>query len=196
MAFIAAALHPASAQADVLQIGEDGAVTWRRHTHAVTWQGDQPAAIPLAPQEQGLGSTPSAYAAITASAAAASGISTALLEALIWQESRWHPFARSPKGAIGLGQLMPATAQAMGIDPRDPQANIRASARYLRQQLDLFGGNVELALAAYNAGPGRVQRAGGVPAIAETRSYVRAITSHLNASLNGPDQGTQTHARP
>lgn len=183
-------LIPSHAQADVLQVAPDGTIAWLRRTHAVGWE-----AKPTTPAKPAPG-TPPAYAAVTASAAAANGISPALLEALIWQESRWHASARSPKGAVGLGQLMPATARAMGVDPADPQANIRASARYLRQQIDRFGGDIELALAAYNAGPGRVMRAGAVPAIPETQGYVRAITDHLNTALTASPQGDRPHVRP
>jgi hypothetical protein len=106
-------------------------------------------------------------------------LSPALIEALVWQESRWNPGATSPKGAHGLAQLMPGTARQLGVDPRDPAANLEGGARYLRQQLDTFGGDVERALAAYNAGPKRVLAAGGVPRIAETRAYVAAILARL-----------------
>ena len=114
-------------------------------------------------------------------AAAAANVSPTLLSALVWQESRWNAQALSPKGAMGLAQLMPATARYLGVNPADPVANLNGGARYLRQLLDQFDGNVEKALAAYNAGPGRVRSAGGVPAIAETQNYVvvdRASHSH------------------
>ena len=78
---------------------------------------------------------------------------------------------------------MPATARAMGVDPRDPAANLDGGARYLRIQLDTFGGDVEQALAAYNAGPGRVRAAGGVPRIAETKAYVAAIMARMSQGL-------------
>lgn len=102
-------------------------------------------------------------------AACARGIPTPLLDALIIQESRYQPTVVSPKRAYGYTQLMPGTAQAMGVDRFDPIDNLHGGARYLRDQLDRYG-RVELALAAYNAGPGRV--ADKVPAIAETRDYV------------------------
>ena len=112
-------------------------------------------------------------------AAAAANLSPTLLSALVWQESRWNPSAISPKGAIGLAQLMPATARDLGVDPADPVANLKGGARYLRYLLDAFDGDVEKALAAYNAGPGRVRNAGGVPAIAETRAYVASIVRRI-----------------
>ena len=98
-----------------------------------------------------------------------------LLDALIWTESRYNPFAVSGAGAAGLGQLMPATARELGVANRfDPRANLWATARYLRQLLDKFG-VVHLAVAAYNAGPGAVERAGGIPLNGETPSYVRKV---------------------
>jgi soluble lytic murein transglycosylase-like protein len=106
-------------------------------------------------------------------------ISPTLLEAVIWQESRWNELAISPVGARGLAQLMPGTAREMGVNALDPMANIEGGARYLRLQLDRFGGNIEKALAAYNAGPGRVERAGGIPKIRETQAYVAAIMARL-----------------
>jgi soluble lytic murein transglycosylase-like protein len=128
---------------------------------------------------------PQQYAAALAQAAAAANIIPALLAALIWQESRWNPGAISPKGAIGLAQLMPATARYLGVNPADPVANLNGGARYLRQLLDQFDGDVERALAAYNAGPGRVRSSGGVPAIAETRNYVASIVRRISISTGG-----------
>jgi soluble lytic murein transglycosylase-like protein len=107
-------------------------------------------------------------------------LSPALIEAVVWQESRWREGAVSPVGARGLAQLMPGTAREMGVDPDDPLANLEGGARYLRQQLDRFDGDVEKALAAYNAGPGRVERAGGIPRIRETQVYVAAVMGRLS----------------
>lgn len=107
-------------------------------------------------------------------------LSPTLIEALVWQESRWRPGAVSPAGARGLAQLMPGTARQMGVDASDPHANLEGGARYLRMQLDAFGGDLEKALAAYNAGPGRVQRANGIPAIRETQNYVASIMMRLS----------------
>lgn len=112
------------------------------------------------------------------SAAARYGLDPNLLTALVWTESAFRPDAVSPAGAIGLGQLMPGTAAGLGVDPNDPVANLDGAARYLRQQLDRFG-SVDLALAAYNAGPGRVERSGGIPNIAETQAYVRIVSSRF-----------------
>jgi soluble lytic murein transglycosylase-like protein len=98
-----------------------------------------------------------------------------LLDALLWTESRYNPLAVSHVGAAGLGQLMPATARELGVTNRfDPVSNIDGAARYLRQMLDRFG-VVHLALAAYNAGPGAVTKAGGIPRNGETPAYVRNV---------------------
>ncbi len=93
---------------------------------------------------------------------------------LVQQESGWNTGAISPKGAIGLAQLMPGTAAVLGVDATDPTENLDGGARYLRQQYDTFG-TWQLALAAYNAGPGAVQQHGGVPPYAETQNYVQVI---------------------
>lgn len=101
-------------------------------------------------------------------------VSPDLFEKLVMAESSGNPNARSPVGASGLAQLMPGTAADLGVDPSDPEQNLRGGARYLRQQMDRFQ-STPLALAAYNAGPGRVAKAGGIPRIAETEDYVKKI---------------------
>lgn len=102
------------------------------------------------------------------------GVPASLLSALVWSESSFDPNAVSSAGARGLAQLMPATAAGLGVNIDDPMDNLRGGARYLRQQLDRFG-RADLALAAYNAGPGAVQRAGGIPPYAETQNYVAKV---------------------
>ncbi|MDO9487545.1 MAG: lytic transglycosylase domain-containing protein [Sphingomonadaceae bacterium] len=124
-------------------------------------------------------------ASLQASFDAASGhyaLSRALVEAVAWTESRFQPSARSPVGAIGVMQLMPATARDLGVDPRLPDQNIRGGTAYLRMLLDRYAGDIVKALAAYNAGPGAVDRYGGVPPYAETRAYVARILGRLAAN--------------
>jgi len=119
------------------------------------------------------------YFGIMASIACEHGLSTNLLDAVISQESGYRSWAISSAGAMGMMQIMPGTARVLGLAmPFDPIANMRAGARYLRQQIDRFG-RIDLALAAYNAGPEHKSlRAGFIPAIPETRHYVRTITTN------------------
>nr|WP_229849211.1 MULTISPECIES: lytic transglycosylase domain-containing protein [Paracoccus] len=102
------------------------------------------------------------------------GIPEDLFLRLVQQESGWNPRARSHKGATGLAQLMPGTAAKLGVNPHDPVQNLHGGARYLRMMYNQFG-NWRLALAAYNAGPGAVQKYKGIPPYRETRNYVRII---------------------
>jgi hypothetical protein len=184
------------ARADVMEVGPDGA-RWVAGGSSVLV--GQPSSEPLR-DVSGLnlpdgivGSTqanasgvPPQYAAKIAELAARYDLSPSLLEALVWQESRWRENAVSHAGARGLAQLMPGTARYLGVDPDDPMQNLEGGARYLREQLDRFDGDLEKALAAYNAGPGRVIRADGIPNIRETQGYVAAIMGRLADHSRAP----------
>lgn len=175
------------AHADVLEIGVDGARWIAGPQAAMPPSGSDAAGRNSASGERMPSGIPPQYAAKVAELSARYGLSPALIEALVWQESRWQAAAVSPKGARGLAQLMPGTARYLGVDPNDPLANLEGGARYLREQLDRFGGDLEKALAAYNAGPGRVERAQGIPPIRETRQYVTAIMGRLSARSQAQD---------
>jgi soluble lytic murein transglycosylase-like protein len=199
-AAIAAMLLTAAsaAHADVLELGADGArwvagpMAGRPATgEATSASVAEAAAAPVMvegmllpdsaisdPARHAAG-VPQRYSAKIAELAARFDLSPSLLEAVVWQESRWRENAVSPVGARGLAQLMPGTARYLGVDASDPFQNLEGGARYLREQLDRFDGDLEKALAAYNAGPGRVERAGGIPNIRETRNYVAAIMGRL-----------------
>ncbi|MEL6169492.1 MAG: lytic transglycosylase domain-containing protein [Pseudomonadota bacterium] len=114
------------------------------------------------------------YLEVARAAARRHGIPEALFLRLVQQESAWDPKAKSHKGALGLAQLMPATARSLGVDPLNPAQNLDGGARYLRAQYEAFG-SWRLALAAYNAGPAAVERHGGVPPFRETRNYIEVI---------------------
>lgn len=114
------------------------------------------------------------YLNMARSAARKYGVPEDLFLRLIQQESGWNARAKSHKGALGLAQLMPATARRLRVNPRVPSENLDGGARYLRQQYDRFR-SWRLALAAYNAGPQAVQKYGGVPPYRETKNYVRKI---------------------
>lgn len=118
---------------------------------------------------------PDELEAIIASAADKHGVDPSLIKAVIRAESGFRSGAVSRTGAQGLMQLMPGTARALGVDPTDPGQNIDGGVRYLKQQLDRFGGDVKMALAAYNAGPGTVAKYDGVPPYAETQRYVMDV---------------------
>jgi soluble lytic murein transglycosylase-like protein len=132
---------------------------------------------------------PTAYDATINEVAARNGLDPALLHGLIQQESDFDPSAHSSAGALGLTQLMPATAAGLGVsEPLNPTQSIEGGARYLKQMLERFGGNTADALAAYNAGAGAVEQYGGVPPYAETQEYVTKVmadASAYRASLPG-----------
>ena len=124
---------------------------------------------------------------IYAEASQTYGVSIDLLKAMTKQESNFDPNATSRSGAQGLMQLMPATAAGLGVtDAYDPYQNVMGGAKYIRQMLDKYNGNVSLALAAYNAGSNNVDKYGGIPPFAETQNYVAKITQYLNEVFTVP----------
>ena len=183
-AFGASLLLSSAALADVLEISGGSSIWVARGA-----SGSRPNEVDkgLANPSQNPGETiaapsvgPAQWTAHIARLAVRYDLSPSLLEALVWQESRWNPRAVSPVGAKGLAQLMPGTARDMGVNPDDPLANLEGGARYLRLMLNMFGGDLEKALAAYNAGPARVAKANGIPRIRETQNYVSAIMGRLS----------------
>jgi transglycosylase-like protein with SLT domain len=135
---------------------------------------ETPVAAPVQQDRPLMDGTP--YAEIIASAAEAHGVDPMLVRALIQVESGYRPRARSRKGAMGLMQLMPSTAREYNVrHPFEPKANIEAGIKHLKTLIDRFGDDVGLALAAYNAGPGAVEKFNGIPPYRETRSYVSRI---------------------
>ena len=195
----AAAFVASPVGAQVMDISQDGTVSVRRGSGAANFEVQSSSTSSGGVAEETWGPAipsravttinqaliPVQYADAVEFAASSANISPTLLAALIWQESRWNPRAVSRKGAMGLTQLMPGTARQLGVNAADPLANLVGGARYLRQLLDQFDGNVEKALAAYNAGPGRVRTAGGIPAIAETQNYVASIVRRIANTTGG-----------
>lgn len=125
------------------------------------------------------------------------GVDPNLARAIMHQESRGNESARSGKGAVGLFQLMPATAKDLGVDPHDPEQNVEGGIRYFRNMLDRYGGDIPTALAAYNAGPGAVDRFGGVPPFRETTNYVAKVQDRYDQlNRSSPATGAIQMAPP
>jgi soluble lytic murein transglycosylase-like protein len=176
------------AQAQVLSIGEDGGVTTYSGPSVFTSEGVRP----LTPQAAAAPARaePEEVAHAIQDASARHAVATPLVEAVAWQESHYNQAAVSPKGALGVMQLMPGTARTLGVDAGDLKGNVEGGVAYLSQMLRRFEGDLPKALAAYNAGPDAVARYGGVPPYAETQAYVRAILGRL-AVVSLPRTGVE-----
>jgi soluble lytic murein transglycosylase-like protein len=176
LTFAAALGQAPAAHADVLEIDANGGVITYDKPSVTTGDGVVSIISASSAQTRNAGAS---MQALFAQPAAETGISAQLLEAVAWAESRFHQNAVSRAGAIGIMQLMPATAAHLRVDPRDAAQNVSGGARYLREMLDRFGGNTAQALAAYNAGPSLVARDHGAAPFAETQAYVDAIMDRL-----------------
>ena len=169
----------APAAAQVISIDPEGGVTTYAGPAVYSTEGVRS----LAPQAQAMPApAPAEVVEAIRDASIRHAVSAPLVEAVAWQESHFNQAALSPKGARGVMQLMPGTARRLGVDASDARGNIEGGVTYLAQMLDRFGGDLSLALAAYNAGPEAVARYGGVPPFPETRAYVRAIIGRLGAA--------------
>lgn len=172
----------AAADAQVIEVGPDGV---RTLAGPVLTTHDGTSLIQQRPSAR-MSATASArletLSPLIDRAGAVAGLSPRLVEAVAYVESRFHADAVSSAGAAGVMQLMPDTARELGVARDDPADNIRGGALYLGRMLEMFDGDLELALAAYNAGPGAVARHGGAPPFAETRAYVAAVMDYLAQS--------------
>lgn len=173
------------AQANVFELTPNGNLVeisrpaWRTDAPPVIAGQSAPKADPVADSAQSQNTVRQHIEA----AAIRFGVDRNLVDAVAWQESRYNPRARSTAGALGVMQLMPGTARQLGVhNPHDAEQNVVGGTAYLRQQLERFGNNVPLALAAYNAGPGAVKKYGGIPPYRETQNYVRQIMRRLSTT--------------
>jgi soluble lytic murein transglycosylase-like protein len=156
---------------------------------SITQPGEQGMPVAMVTVETSFRLPPElAYERLIHDASRRHDVDPALIRAVIATESAFDAMAVSPAGALGLMQLMPALAAELGVlDPFDPRENIMAGTRYLSELLRLHRGDVRLALASYNAGPGAVARYQGIPPFRETQQYVRTITSLLARSADWTD---------
>ncbi len=176
-----AALAGGAAEAQVIEIGDGGAVTTYDRPTVFTSEGAAPIQTRRARGAVAARAPTIETRAALREAADGASLSQDLVEAVAWQESRLRGGVVSRAGAIGEMQLMPATARALGVDPWDTRDNFRGGANYLGGLVHRYDGDLIRALAAYNAGPGAVDRYGGVPPYRETQAYVAAIMNRLGA---------------
>ena len=190
-------LHPSARADEILYYVKNGQVVY---TNTPSRRDVRP--VPVLAQRaraarENLPATP--YDRFFEQVASREGLDPDLIKAVAMVESGLDPEAVSPKGAMGLMQLIPATASRYGVkNLLDPYESISAGSRHLRDLLDEFGGDLTLALAAYNAGAGAVRRHGGVPAFRETREYVQKVQTKLGGSMHRrrPSSGGEQSADP
>jgi hypothetical protein len=173
-------------KAEVLEIDAAGVVAVHAGPEVTSDEGSIP--IVGALKSQVLGDEVGCNKTDIDDAAAGAALSPDLLEAVAWRESRLYANAVSPAGAIGEMQLMPGTAKDLRVDPHDGRQNLIGGAHYLAGLLRRYDGDVVRALAAYNAGPGAVDRYGGVPPYKETQAYVAAILDRLSQRAAAPER--------
>ena len=183
LAFACLVMLVPSAQAQVLEIGDSGAVTVHDRPEIISANGATPI---LRTHPATSAGQLSARSPELTDAAAAADLSPDIIEAVAWRESRLRAGLISKAGAIGEMQLMPGTAHDLGVDPFDSRQNYTGGATYLRGLLKRYNGDVLRALAAYNAGPGAVDRYGGIPPFKETRDYVAAVLDRLSQRADAP----------
>ena len=178
MLLCALLLAAGPARAAVYEIGDDGAM--------IRLDAAAPVLLPVTARVSKPSAAASARAAAFRPDVERAGqhyaVSPALIDAIAHVESRYNPVAVSSAKAMGIMQLMPGTARDLGVDPRDPAANIRGGTAYVRMLLNRFDGDLVRTIAAYNAGPGAVIKAGGVPNYRETKAYVASVMNRLAAS--------------
>ncbi len=176
---VVALLLTSGVRAQVIEIGDSGAVTTYDRPTVFTSAGAAPIETRRVRVSVAIRAPTAATGAALREAADGAALSRDLVEAVAWQESRMRGGLISPAGAIGEMQLMPATARALGVDPWNTRDNFRGGAAYLGGLVRRYDGDLIRALAAYNAGPGAVDRYGGVPPYRETQAYVAAIMNRL-----------------
>lgn len=178
LAITASAVVAFPCAADVIEIAPDGAAVTYASPAVFTPASVAPIGR-LGPATHRRPGHPVDLGKVISDAALRHQLSADLVTEVAWQESRFRQSAVSPRDAVGVMQLMPGTARDLGVDRYDVTQNVHGGAAYLRRMMDRYGGDVRLTLAAYNAGPGAVDRYRGVPPFRETRDYVAAILSRL-----------------
>ena len=161
---------------------KDGGLTELSAALVAGYEPEPDAPQPAAPPTAASKPAPADPHELVEAAAKKNGLPAKFVHSVVRAESGYRPDAVSPKGAVGLMQLMPATAQAYGADPHDPAQNIEAGTALLRDLLIKYNGDPQRALAAYNAGPGAVDRYNGVPPYSETKTYIERVLRNYQSS--------------